>query len=339
MIETLIAFGKKKQTAIGTANVLADFWSLRKLNAALSAPTLSTENDAAEFGKGNDWATAVFNVAWDQQFSLEKYLSAEIAAWAFSYGLGKVVKSGAGPFTYTITPLDPNAGDAIELPYFSLVEQIRATASVIDRMSVGCAVEGFTIAIGSGPGRANSKITIQCQGSGILTEPSGIVIPAVTAEKLLPSASLAFTANAVNYVTSKNIVSLNFSWKNNLSGAAGYYPGSGFQGGTSTAGAVRGRLEYGTRQAGLSWVARYLNGSTEWATLKAQTVFNDCVFSLTYDTNNSLTVTFPAMAISAAQIGDSNSDGLVDVAVTAIPLYSSGIISVVAKTAVDAICQ
>ncbi|MBZ5625935.1 MAG: hypothetical protein LAQ69_45690, partial [Acidobacteriia bacterium] len=132
--------------------------------------------------------------------TLEKYLSAEMAAWAMCFGLGKVVKSGsASNWTYTCTPLIPANGDATELPYFSFVEQIRPGAgSVIDRLLPGCAVEGWTITVGSGPGRANSKITVEFHGSGKLTEPSAITMPAATVEKLLPSASLTLTINGVD---------------------------------------------------------------------------------------------------------------------------------------------
>src|ERR1039458_7754622 len=71
-------------------------------------------------------------------------------------------------------------------------------------MMPGCAVEGWTISIGSGPGRANSKINVEFHGSGKLTEPSAITMPAATVEKLLPSVSLTLTINGVDYVTRKH---------------------------------------------------------------------------------------------------------------------------------------
>jgi hypothetical protein len=46
--ETKIGFGFKKQTALQTANLAADIWSLSKVNAALSTVSLNTEDDAAE---------------------------------------------------------------------------------------------------------------------------------------------------------------------------------------------------------------------------------------------------------------------------------------------------
>jgi len=337
----LICFGKQKQTDIATANTVGQMWRLRKLNAQLANPKLNTENDADEYGKGHEFASQSFQTSWDAGSTLEKYLSAEIAAWAMAFSLGKVVKSGAAPdFTYTCTPLFPANGDAAELPYFSFVEQIRPGAgAVLDRMAVGCAIEGWTISIGSGPGRANSKINVEFVGSGKSTEPSAIVVPATTLEKLLPSASLALTINGVNYVSSKNIVSLETSWKNNLLLDAGFFPGSGFQtAGDATSGAIRGRLEFGKRQGTLKFVARFENGSTELTKLKSQTT-GTAVISLAYDANNSLELTWHKVSFATVEIGET--DGIVTVAVECLPMYdaTNGIVSAVAKCGVDSIGQ
>lgn len=339
IIETLIALGKGKQTDIATANPVASVWALRKLNASLMSAKFNREDDAQEYGKGHEWATDTYAVSWDVSGTLEKYLSAEFAAWVMAFSLGKVVKSGTGAnFTYTCTPLNPNAGDPTELPYFSFIEQIRTTASVIDRMAVGNALESWNLAFASGPGRVSSKLTAQFSGSGKLTEPSGIVIPAVTPEKWLPSASLLFSANSVDYVTSKNIVSGSVDFKNNLDVAGGFYPGSGFQTtGDATSGAIRGRLEYGDRAVGLSFVARFLNGSTEWTALKSGAKFTDASLTLQYDVNNSLILSWPQMTYKAAEIGNTN--GRVTVEVTAEPLYNAGIMTAVVKCGVDGICQ
>ena len=322
--EVLICFGKQKQTDIATANTGAGMWRFGKLNAALANPKLNTENDAEEYGKGHEFPTQSFQTSWDVSGTLEKYLGAEIAAWAMAFGLGKVVKSGATPnFTYTCTPLMPANGDAAELPYFSFVEQIRPGAGVVlDRMAVGCVVEGWTIAIGSGPGRANSKITIEFAGSGKVTEPSGIVMPAAIVERLLPSASLALSIDGVDYVSNKNIVSLETGWKNNVRMDAGFYPGSGFQtAGDAASGAIRRRLEFGNRQGTLRFTARFENGSTELTKLKNQTT-GTAVISLTYDANNSLEITWHKVSFATAEVGETD-----------------GIVSAVAKCGVDNICQ
>jgi hypothetical protein len=341
MQEIQICFGKGKQTDIATANTGVQMWQWRKLNAALANPKLNTENDAEEFGKGHEFPTQSFQTSWDVNGTLEKYLSAEIGAWAMAFGLGKVVKSGTTPnWVYTCTPLIPSAGDPAELPYFSFVEQIRPGAGVVlDRMAVGCAVEAWTISIGSGPGRANSKINVEFVGSGKVTEPSAITMPAAAVEKLLPAASLALTINGVNYVSNKNIVSLETSWKNNLRLEGGFYPGSGFQTpADATSGAIRGRLEFGNRQGTLRFVARFENGSTELAKLKSQTT-GTAVISLTYDTNNALEITWPKVSFATAEVGET--DGIVTVSVECLPMWdeANGIVSAVAKCQVDGICQ
>jgi hypothetical protein len=339
--EILVAFGRTKQADIATANIQADFWRMSKLNAALANPQLSTENDAEEFGKGHEFATQTFKTSWDVSGSIEKYLGSDIAAWAMAFGLGKVVKSGTSPnFTYTCTPLFPAAGDAGELPFFSFVEQIRPGGGVVlDRMAVGCAVESWQIAIGSGPGRANSRLTIEFVGAGKLTEPSGITLPATAvAEKLLPSASLTLTINGVDYVTSKNIVSLETGWKNNLRMDAGFYPGSGFQtAGDGASGAIRGRLEFGNRVGNLRFTARFRAGSTEFATLRNQST-GTAVMKLEFDANNSLEITWRKVTFSTVELGET--EGLVTVAVECLPMYDAvtGIISAVAKCNTDAIC-
>jgi hypothetical protein len=324
MQEIQICFGKQKQADIATPNTGVQMWQLRKLNAALANPKLNTENDAEEFGKGHEFPTQSFQTSWDINGTLEKYLGAEIGAWAMAFGLGKVVKSGTTPnFTYTCTPLFPASGDAAELPYFSFVEQIRPGAGVVvDRMAVGCVVEGCTISIGSGPGRTNSKITVEFVGSGKYVEPSGITMPAATLEKLLPAASLALTINGVNYVSNKNIVSLETSWKNNVRLDAGFYPGSGFQTpGDGASGAIRGRLEFGSRQGTLRFVARFENGSTELTKLRQQTT-GTAVLALTYNTNNSLEITWHKVSFASAEVGETD-----------------GIVSAVAKCGEDGIGQ
>ena len=315
-------------------------WRFSKLNASLINPKLATENDADEYGKGHEFPTATYKTAWDVGVSLEKYLSAEIGSWAVAFGLGKSVKSGAGPYVYTCTPLMPAAGDAAELPYLSYVEQIRPGGGVVlDRQAVGMAVEGFQITVGSGPGRANSKISVELVGSGkVIDSATGITIPAATTEKLLPSASLTLTINGVDYVTNKNIVSLETGWKNNIRMDAGFFPGSGFQTpGDGSTGAIRGRLEFGNRVGNLKFVARFENGSSEYTKLKAQTT-GTAVVHLQFDANNSLDLTWQQIAYSVVEIAET--DQILTVAVECVPMYHSvnGILTAVGKCAVDAIC-
>ncbi len=333
--ETKIAFGYKKQAALQTANVLADVWSLAKVNASLSNPTPVNEDDAQDIGKGHEFATQTFPSHYEASGSMEKYLSSQILAWVFAFGLGAKVKTGTTALTYTCTPQNPVTAD-IELPQFSFIETIRqGGSSVIDRMLVGCVIEDFTITIGSGPGRANAKVTVNFVGCGKLTEPSAITIPALTPENSLSQGSAAVSINGVDYVTTRNLVSLEFGFKNNIRLDSGFFPGSGIQSGF----AIRGRMEFGDRVASLKFVARFQNGSDELTKLKAQTT-GTAVVGLTGSLisgsdNHAMTVTFHKVAFKTAVIGDA--DGIVTVEVECSPLYhpTNGLLTAVAVTTQD----
>jgi hypothetical protein len=143
----------------------------------------------------------------------------------------------------------------------------------------------------------------------------------------------------VNYVSNKNIVSLETSWKNNVRMDGGFYPGSGFQSaGDATSGAIRARLEFGNRQGTMRFTARFENGSSELTKLKQQTT-GTAVISLSYDANNSLDLTWQKVSFATAEVGET--DGIVTVAVECLPMWdaTNGIVSAVAKCGVDNIGQ
>src|SRR5450432_2768580 len=173
----------------------------------------------------------------------------------------------------------------------------------------------------------------------VIDTATGIAMPAATAEKLLPSASLTLSINGIDYVTSKNIVSLDTGWKNNIRMDAGFFPGSGFQtAGDGSTGAIRGRLEFGNRVGNLKFVARFQNGSDEYTKLKAQTS-GTAVVTLAFDVSNSLQLTWQKITYSVVEIAET--DQILTVAVECLPMYdtTNGILTAVAKTVVDAICQ
>jgi hypothetical protein len=229
--ETVIGFGKKHQSALATPNTAAGLWRLNKLNNNFGGPKLVTETDAAELGKGNEFPANVYKSHWEVAGQIEKYLSAEFAAWSMVYGLGKSVKAGGPNYIYTCTPLDPITDGIDQLPAFSFAEQIRpGPFALLDRVSIGCVINDWTLTVTRGPGRANSKLVVNFVGTGRHSNPSLIVIPAATAENLLASASLALTLNTVDYVTAKTIEGLTLSWNNNIRLDGRFCPGSGFHG-------------------------------------------------------------------------------------------------------------
>lgn len=328
--ERTIAFGVRKQTNISTQAIVGDVWRLSRNDAGYTRRKPITENDAAYYGKGHEWATEVGLVSWQQAFSFKKDLSAEIIAWASAFGLGVCTPTGGtGANIYTNTPIGITTG--LELPYFTWAEQQRSSDSIVDFAAVGCVVEGFLVEISYGPGRAASQITIDVIGCGLETTPSGYTFPASTAEKLLPSASVALTCNGTDYVTLKRLQSLKWGWKNNILVNQGFYPGSG----TDDGAAVCGRLMIGARVPILSFSALLTNASDEYTKLIGSTT-GTCVITQTYDAASTYTATFAKVGYSVIDIGDA--DGLSVVNVECIPMYSAGVLTVVAKSLVDHIC-
>lgn len=329
--ELLVGFSYGKQTDVDTAALVANVWRLNKLDATVLTPDQVREDDAAEIGKAHEFATATYkshvNIG---PYSMSKYLSSEILAWAAAFGLGNTVVTGTAPYTYTCTPLNKVA-NGLELPYFTYIEQIRAS-TFWDNMFPGCALDGFEVDVVTAPGRASSRISLSFAGTGKITTPSGYTLPAKTTEHELPGSSLALTIIGNNYVTLKDIVSLKWGWRNNLKPR--YYPGSGNQDGFAKAGA----LEVGDRQAVLSAVVRVRDGGDEYSKLIAGTT-GTAVITQTFSTNETYTATYQQVALNALRTTDD--DGKFALELVISPQYhaTNGILTVVAKTAFGGICQ
>ena len=75
--ETRIAVSAQKQTALQTPLTAAECVSFTKLNAAMSVVDMATENDAAEIGKGNEFAANNYKSHWNVTGAFEKYIHAD----------------------------------------------------------------------------------------------------------------------------------------------------------------------------------------------------------------------------------------------------------------------
>jgi hypothetical protein len=312
-------------------------WRVTNLNARPWPQNPVNEDDASEAGKGHEFASQLFKSHYmPPEYELRKYLSSEIAAWAFSFALGNVVKSGTNPYTYTITPILGSTNPTeLELPYFSFVQQIRpGGSSVLDQMFKGCAIRSLRLVVNNSPGRQSAMLYITLVTTGQYTEPSVITIPAaITLNEMNAALISALTINGIDYYTSaKDFISCEWVWDNAFRG--GFFVGSGSQDGFQT----QGRFEVGDRGHGFSYVARYKNGSTELTKLRALTTGTaNLVF--TKDSSNSLDITEQKLGFRVAELGET--DGIVTVGVTGVQQYhaSNGLVTVVAKCAVDGICQ
>jgi len=332
--ETAIALSYRYQSDLQTAAGAGNYWSLTKTNPSLAEITLATETDAADIGKGHEFAENQYLTNWDVRIPFEKFCSSEILAWLFAFGLGSVTPStpASGAYKYLCTPTNP-VDDGIELPAFTYVEAIRQGGSALfDRASVGCLINSFGLSLASGPGRANCRVTAEFVGCGENASPSGVSIPDTTTEHFLNAASAGITILGSDYVTLKRIVSLDLGWNNNIRLPQGFYPGSG----TSQGAAVRGRMEHGDREASLSFVVRMESTSDELAKLLAQTEGTAAITLqgnlITGSTYNSAVMTFHSVRISSAVIGDDS--GIVTIQCQCQPFYtdSDGIVTFEATT-------
>jgi len=234
--ELMEGWGFGKQTAIGTANLVAAIWRHTNLNTKPWAKVPVNEDDRAEIGKGHEFPTQLFKSHYNMPaFEISKYASSEFLAWAMSFGLGNVTVSGSGPYTYTIVPaLGATNPTGLELPYFSFVQQIRPGGSaVLDEMLVGCAVKSWKLSIKNSPGRASAMCSVECVTTGQYTSPSGITLPAISTPHEFNAGMIsALTFNGINYLSggnAKQFVSMDASWENNF--RPGFFPGSGAQDG------------------------------------------------------------------------------------------------------------
>lgn len=290
---TIIGLGNA-QANITTASTT--FQRFSKPNLTLANLRYITQNDAGWMGKGSEFATTQFRTSIDSSFTIEKFMSAEFADWLFPKVLGH---SASGVYT----PAVP-ATDGEEVPYFSYIEQ--NTAAGIDRMLVGCALKSFRHTLGVGPGLENSSVTVEVVHTGKQTEPSAVTVPAVVTETFLGAGGLAISVQGVDYVSSKNLVSLEWGWDNAF--LSGYFAGSGTQDGFQ----IQGRMELGQRVPLFNFVARYASGSSELTKVKALTT-GAVAMSLTAG-SKSVSVAIADMGFATAELGQT--DGKVTVSVT-----------------------
>jgi hypothetical protein len=324
--ELLQAFSITAQTAIDAPST--NLIRVRTTSSDIADLEPVVESNAGEIGGGSEFETQAFLTNWKATKKVQCYLSSELFAIAAAYGLGS---GNAG----TYTPIDPVTDlNEINLPLMTLVEAIRpgAATSVFDRAIVGMVVNTFKVTLGSGAGRANSKIEMDLVGTGKFIDPSGITLPALSDVHLLPASSILATINGVDYVTAKTFESFELTWDNKV--RDGYFPGSGFQtAGDPTSGQLQGRMEFGTRDLKCFFTARFQHDSAELTKLEQQTA-GSAVISLAGATGHGATITMSQCTFKSAKV--ENANGIVTVRVDLSPqVAASGLLSTLVSISVQ----
>ena len=324
-----IGLGKAKEAAYNTPS--ASFIRLQKINMDITSPVSSNETDADWIGKGNEFAETLFKTNTDVSNRMQKYGSAEFLTYVLAYGLG-VVDETTG--VYTITPADP--GTTLQLPSFSVVEQLaEGGGSAIDNLYHGCVVDNFAINFQSGPGLKSVSADMAFRGSGAVTTPSAVSLPALTTEHHALAAGMSLTVDGVDYVAAGTGIAGSFTWSNALLADEGYYLGSGID---ANGYATRGRLEYGKRVAGFEFTVRLLSTSLEYTKLRALTT-GTATMVFPYDSTHTVTIVLEKVGFTKVENTEAN--GIVAVKVTALPMFdlTNGVVTVTAKCGVSGIAQ
>ena len=332
----VLGMGVKKQTNITTIADPTSFVRMRKTDAGVYFSDFMTEDDAAEIGKGSEFATQVYPTNWDLMGDIQKFGSNEFVTWCWAYALGNVTY--AAP-TYTIVPI--NANTTIELPYFPIAVGLQegGSATQANNLYTGCMLGNVTTNFSSGTGRKTVTTSATFHGSGIVTPSlSGVTIPStVLSEHYMLSPSMSATILTTNYVTTGNLISGSLTWNNNPLLDLGYYPGSQIQSITvgstpSLYSSVRGRIECGARSAGFTFEARLRNNSPEYAALVSQQT-GTVAITLTFGSAvsgsvPSITWTWEQVSYKAVRIADQSGIATVQVTASLQDSGTNGVVSI-----------
>lgn len=308
-IEQGFGFGKNPQSDVYTPNSQGQIIRLSKLNPDIAFPQLATEDDSQEMGKNDEFAVNQFATSWSTGGSIRKYLTSQIAQWAYSFALGGVAAADA--YTSTMTPQDPVI-DGIELPYFSVLQQFRATqvgGAPLDQLIIGCSITDLQLEINGSAGRQATTITVNYQGIGKFIEPSGYTMPDASSEKQLQSASASVIINGINYIANANRGNLNMlrtGVSNGIDSASRFFIGSGTQtNGDYTSGAIGGRLEYQNRQYPLTMEVRLSKTSAEFAALRSLQT-GSALIALAGGPQDGFNIQYPKVSFESVVLSDTN---------------------------------
>lgn len=263
------AISFKKQAAIGTACVAADCWSLRQTNRSMAKAVYITETDREDLGRGSPFPTEVFKISKSYEYPWEARGTSENLAMLGVFGVGLNAKTTVGSgYKYSCKP-SVLLTSSPDMPLATVVQAIRQGGSdVFDEAGIGVACSTFGFTLDSSPGRDNFAMRSQWVGTGKTVSPSTISIPSIATEHSLSAGSAtAVTFLGTNYISTKNMVRIEFDYDNRLRLDRGYYPGSGSQDGYQ----IRGRMWRGDPQIRCRITVLFENGSPELDDFLAQT--------------------------------------------------------------------
>jgi hypothetical protein len=249
------AFSNNKQSAYATALANGSVDQGHPFEGADFGDHMPNMSDnAAQFGKGHEFASRMEILSWDSKFKRSFQATTKMLGWAFAFHCGKD--------TYTSLGGAPAAHqhvfefqDPLGTGYYGSGRQQPVT-TIIERVASGQCRKFPSMAVKSVEvtGALNDwlKMSVELQGSGMktdITPVSGFAFPAPTEGALLRTASLAFSHGVSGSMSdiSVDVRSFRFRSEYAYDENGGYFPGSGYIGATPSTGQVRGKLEFTKR--------------------------------------------------------------------------------------------
>jgi hypothetical protein len=182
--------------------------------------------------KGHSYATMLQQTIRDLSETLKFPLESWLAAWAFSFAMGKVASSqpnaGTNPtcWAHAIKPLDPGT-DGKDLPVTTIYTEANQAALMQRRIKSACAV---SVSL-EFPANAPGELTVAVTGSGEVVTGALATPPAIPTYNLLMSNDLVFkygTQAAPTDISGEIVagsVKFTFTW--NFDDANSRAPGGG----------------------------------------------------------------------------------------------------------------
>lgn len=247
------AYSNKRQSAYATPNPNVDLNQSHPFESAdFGEHTPNMSDNAAQFGKGHEFASRLEILSWDTKFKRSHQATTKMLAWAFAFHTGKDIVSslGGGAYSHTFEFQDPIGtgyyGSGRQQPVMTIVE--RTTSGQV-RKFPSMQVKSVEVT-----GALNDwlKLSMELQGSGKKTDvvpTSGFSFPDCVEGVLLRNASMTMEVgpSGATEAISCDVRSFRFRSEMSYDENSGYCPGSGYQGATPHTGQVRSKLEFTKR--------------------------------------------------------------------------------------------
>jgi hypothetical protein len=263
------AYSNKRQSAYQTETPSGDMTQSHPfVNADMGAHDSVNSDNAAQYGKGHEFATRDEILSWNSAFTRTFQATTKILGWAFAFHCGQVTTTtlGGGAFRHDFEYMDPVLGTG----YYGSPRQQPVTtvwelvASNLVRVFPSMLVKTIEV---TGSQNDWVMLTLEMQGSGGMrrAHPSGFTFPNSTLATtggegtLLRNASLSFQHGVSGALEdfSCSVRSFRFRSEFALFEEDGYCPGSGYLvSGSPTSGQIRNKLEFSRRAVVFEFVVK-----------------------------------------------------------------------------------